>query len=88
MGQELLTNALRHGKARWVRVTLRFDEGHVQLGIADDGQGFDPKIRGGGYGLRSIRETIKRLKGHLDVDSCLGLGSCITITLPIRRWRP
>jgi signal transduction histidine kinase len=88
MGQEALTNALRHGRAKWVRVTLRFEEHQVQLSIADDGQGFDPKVRGGGYGLRSIRETIKRLKGHLDVDSSLGLGSCLTITLPIRRWRP
>jgi signal transduction histidine kinase len=88
MGQEALTNALRHGRARWVRVTLRFEERRVHLSIADDGQGFDPKAGGGGYGLRSIRETIKRLKGHLDVDSSLGLGSCITITLPIRRWRP
>ncbi len=88
MGQEALTNALRHGRAKWVRVTLRFEERQVQLSIADDGQGFDPKVRGGGYGLRSIRETIKRLKGHLDVDSSLGFGSCITITLPIRRWRP
>jgi signal transduction histidine kinase/ligand-binding sensor domain-containing protein len=88
MGQEALTNALRHGRAKWVRVTLRFEERQVQLSIADDGQGFDPKVRGGGYGLRSIRETIKRLKGRLDVDSSLGFGSCITITLPIRRWRP
>jgi signal transduction histidine kinase len=71
-----------------VRVTLRFDERQVQLSIADDGQGFDPNVQGGGYGLRSIRETIKRLKGHLDIDSSLGFGSCITITLPIRRWRP
>ena len=88
MGQEALTNALRHGRAKWVRVTLRFEERQVQLSIADDGQGFDPKAQGGGYGLRSIRETIKRLKGHLDIDSSLGFGSCITITLPIRRWRP
>ncbi len=88
MGREALTNALRHGRAKWVRVTLIFEEQQVQLSIADDGQGFDPRAEGGGYGLRSIRETIKRLKGHLDIDSSLGLGSCITITLPIRRWRP
>lgn len=88
IGQEALTNALRHGKARWVRITLRFDEGQVQLSIADNGLGFDPKVRGGGYGLRSIRETVQQLKGHLDVDSSPGLGVCITITLPLRRWRP
>lgn len=88
MAQELLTNALRHGKARWVRVTLQFDPRHVNLSIEDDGKGFDPTASAGGYGMRSIRESVKLLRGHLDIDSSEGLGSRISITLPYRRWRP
>ena len=88
MAQEALTNALRHGKARWVRVVLQFEGRQVCLSIDDDGQGFDPATQAAGYGLRSIRESIKQLKGHLDIDSSQGLGSRLTITLPIRRWRP
>ena len=87
MAQEALTNALRHGRARWVRVTLQFELRHVILSIDDDGMGFDPAAGVAGYGLRSIRESIRQLKGHLDIDSSQGLGSRITITLPIRRWR-
>ncbi len=87
MAQEALTNALRHGKAQWVRVVLQFEGRQVCLSIADDGQGFDPSTQAAGYGLRSIRESIKQLKGHLDIDSSQGLGSRITITIPIRRWR-
>jgi signal transduction histidine kinase len=88
MAQEMLTNALRHGKARWVRVVLQFEKRQVCLSIEDDGRGFDPSADVAGYGMRSIRESIKKLRGQLDIDSSQGLGSRITITLPTRRWRP
>lgn len=87
MAQEALTNALRHGKARWVRVGLHFEGRTVCLSIDDDGRGFDPSSQPSGFGLRSIRESIKQLGGHLDIESSQGLGSRLTITLPIRRWR-
>ncbi|MBK9797604.1 MAG: hypothetical protein IPP58_14155 [Holophagaceae bacterium] len=88
MAQEMLTNALRHGKARWVRAVLQFEGRVVRLCIEDDGRGFDPSADVAGYGMRSIRESLKQLGGQLDIDSSQGLGSRITITLPIRRWRP
>ena len=87
MAQEMLTNALRHGKARWVRVVLQFEGGKVHLSVEDDGKGFDPSADVAGYGMRSIRESVKQLRGKLDIDSSQGLGSRITITLPTRRWR-
>ena len=88
MAQEMLTNALRHGKARWVRVILQFQGRQVHLCVEDDGQGFDPAASAAGYGMRSIRDSLKQLGGHLDIDSSPGFGSRITITLPLRRWRP
>ena len=88
MAQEMLTNALRHGKARWVRVVLQFEGGQVRLSIEDDGQGFDPATVTAGYGMRSIRESIRQMRGDLEIDSTPGFGSRITITLPTRRWRP
>jgi len=88
MAQELMTNALRHGKARWVRVVLEFQPRQVRINVEDDGRGFDPKAAVAGYGMRSIRESISKLRGYMDIDSSQGLGSRITITLPTRRWRP
>jgi signal transduction histidine kinase/ligand-binding sensor domain-containing protein len=88
MAQEALTNALRHGKAQWVRVTVQHGARQVGLRIEDDGRGFDPAAGAAGYGLRSIRETLKQLHGHIDIDSGLGRGTRITIILPLRRWRP
>lgn len=88
MAQELMTNALRHGKARWVRVVLEYESRRVRINVEDDGRGFDPSAAAAGYGMRSIRESISKLGGHMDIDSSQGLGSRITITLPNRRWRP
>jgi signal transduction histidine kinase len=87
MAQEMLTNALRHGKAKWVRVVLQFEARKVHLSVEDDGKGFDPSADVAGYGMRSIRESVKQLRGQLEIDSSQGLGSRITITLPTRRWR-
>jgi len=88
MAQELMTNALRHGKARWVRVVLEFELRQVRIHVEDDGRGFDPAASVAGYGMRSIRESISKLGGRMDINSSEGLGSRITITLPTRRWRP
>ncbi|WP_306590894.1 sensor histidine kinase [Geothrix sp. 21YS21S-4] len=87
MAQEALTNALRHGHARWVRVVLQYEGRQVRLHMEDDGQGFDPSANAAGYGMRSIRESVRQWRGRIDVDSGPGLGTRITITLPIPRWR-
>jgi signal transduction histidine kinase/streptogramin lyase len=88
MAQETLTNALRHGRARAIQVLLAWEGRRVRLSVQDDGCGFDPKAQSAGYGMHSIRETLRRLRGRLDVESRPGAGARITITLPIRRWRP
>ncbi len=88
MAQELFTNALRHGHAHWLRVLLQYDRRAVTLCIEDDGQGFDPAAEAGGYGMQSIRETVRQWNGHLDILSSDGLGSSITLSLPLHRWRP
>ncbi len=88
MAQETLTNALRHGRARSIQVLLAYERRQVRLSIQDDGLGFDPAADATGYGMRSIRETLRQLRGRLDVESHPGAGARITITLPFRRWRP
>ena len=88
MAQELLTNALRHGHARWVRAVLHFEGRRVTLTVEDDGQGFNPTATAGGYGMRSIRDTLHQLGGRMEIDSTPGFGSHITLSVPFRRWLP
>jgi signal transduction histidine kinase/ligand-binding sensor domain-containing protein len=85
VGQEALTNAVRHAGARTVRVRLEYGRGQVRLHIEDDGRGFDVQTIGaasGGYGLRGMRERLTQIGGALSVESQPGRGTEIAATVP------
>ncbi|MCA1568330.1 MAG: histidine kinase [Acidobacteria bacterium] len=88
VGQEALTNAVRHAGARTVRARLEYGDGRVTLHIEDDGQGFDVHAtgagwNGGGFGLRGMRERLTQIGGSLSVESMPGRGTEITATVPL-----
>lgn len=83
--REAVGNAVRHGKARNVRVALRQGEGANDrtLTIEDDGTGFDVSstlAHSSGYGLTSMRERARSLPGRLDVEAEPGAGSVVRVT--------
>lgn len=83
IGQESLTNAIRHADARRIGVRLRFGDGWVTLVVRDDGRGFDVSARSGqGYGLSGMRERVAALGGSLSIDSKPGEGTEVSATLP------
>lgn len=83
IGQESLTNAIRHAKARRIAVRLRFGDGWVTLVVRDDGAGFDVSDRfGKGFGLSGMRERVVALGGSLSIDSKPGEGTEVSATLP------
>ncbi|MDJ0365664.1 sensor histidine kinase [Hymenobacter sp. H14-R3] len=81
MVQELLTNALRHARARQVLVQLMRHGPELQLVVEDDGQGFDPTAAGAGVGLRSVRTRAAYLGGTLEVQSAPGQGTSVSLDL-------
>jgi signal transduction histidine kinase len=84
IGQESLTNAVRHAGPKHILVRLRFGDGWVTLVIKDDGRGFDVADRAGkGYGLTGMRERVDALGGSLSIDSGTGEGTEVSVTLPI-----
>jgi signal transduction histidine kinase/ligand-binding sensor domain-containing protein len=88
VGQEALTNAVRHAGARTVRARLEYGGAQVQLRIEDDGHGFDvhttdAAANGGGFGLRGMRERLTQIGGTLSVESLPGRGTEITATVPL-----
>lgn len=83
IGQESLTNAVRHAAPRRIEVRLRFGDGWVTLVVKDDGCGFDVAGRvGKGYGLTGMRERVEALGGSLSIDSRNGDGTEVSVTLP------
>jgi signal transduction histidine kinase len=82
--REAVTNAMRHGRAARVEVSLSQDDA-VRLSIADDGRGFDaaaPAPRDTGFGLLSMEERAQALGGRLAVRSAPGSGTRIVVDLP------
>src|ERR1700692_1364047 len=83
IGQEVLTNVLRHARARTFNVLLVFDSREIRLNLRDDGCGFDPKRRHEGFGLQGMRERAEGMGGHLSIESANGKGTMISIVLPL-----
>lgn len=67
---ELISNSLKHSKARNVYISLMADDQSVSLHYLDDGIGFDSDIlelSEKGMGFANIRSRIKSLNGTFDI---------------------
>lgn len=85
IAQEGLRNAVRHGRADRIEVSLRgMDEG-LQLAVHDNGCGFDPSHsrRGPSLGIASMRERARLLNGDLDIESEPGAGTTVIAWVPL-----
>lgn len=84
IGQEALTNVLKHtGSGTRTRVRLRYLPGCVELEIADDGLGRPlPRPRGGGLGLRGMRERVAAMRGTLTAEPRRTGGFLVRATVP------
>jgi signal transduction histidine kinase len=88
--RELLKNAIKYAKARNIVVTLSVKGNLLQLVVEDDGVGFNVESvlayssERFGYGLFSIRERLKNQGGTMLISSQEGVGSRITLTVPVK----
>jgi len=92
--QEATTNIARHADAESTSISLEFNETCIAVHIEDDGKGFDlnevMRSRDGerGLGLLSMEERAELLGGHLSIKSRPGLGTQITVKIPIEQEIP
>ncbi len=84
IARECISNALRHGEARKVLITLTLADGHGVLTVKDDGRGFDPAaVTGQGSGLTNLASRAREMGGTMRLDSAPGRGSAVIITFPL-----
>jgi len=83
IGQEVLTNVLRHARASEFKVLLVFDSSEIRLELRDNGCGFDPQRKHEGFGLQGMRERAEGMGGRLTIQSAAGKGTAISIVLPV-----
>jgi signal transduction histidine kinase len=80
--QESLTNAVRHGRATSIIITLREEETYMNLTIKDNGIGkSDIKF---GFGLNGMKERLESLQGGLKIESNENEGTIVSCFLPVR----
>jgi signal transduction histidine kinase len=82
IGQETLTNAIRHGHAQRIAMELDFSDDAVLLRLTDDGNGFDPNSAFDGLGLAGIRARISSMGGQLSISSAAGSGTTVVVSVP------
>jgi two-component system sensor histidine kinase UhpB len=85
IAQESLRNGVAHGGARCLFVSLERSGEHVELTVADDGQGFDLEgvhRNGSGLGLVSIEERARVIGGNVQVVTAPGKGTTIRVRAP------
>lgn len=79
--QEALANVHRHAAASRVGVELAYRREVVTLLVTDDGRGFDPSSRGGGFGLDGMRARVAQVEGTMQIQTAAGEGTTIRIDL-------
>ncbi|SHL21801.1 Histidine kinase-, DNA gyrase B-, and HSP90-like ATPase [Chitinophaga jiangningensis] len=82
--QELLNNAVRHGKAKNIMLQVSIDEGKCYITAEDDGKGFDITNSSKGIGLNNIRNRVGFMKGNIDIDSRINQGTTVNIELNVQ----
>jgi signal transduction histidine kinase len=83
--QEALTNVARHSEASRVEVTMRLNNGDLQVEIADNGKGIDQAmiVHPESLGIMSMQERARILGGKIVITSNPGKGTCIVLSAPI-----
>jgi signal transduction histidine kinase len=86
IGQEALTNALKHAQAGRLDIHLRFSEAALELEVQDDGRGFhaDGPVPAGHFGIVGMRERAAKVGGTLSVASAPGRGTTVVATVSRR----
>jgi signal transduction histidine kinase len=81
IAQEALTNAVKYANARNFSATLAVDADKIQLRLADDGRGFDPRKEHDGFGLTGMKERVDRMSGEFIIRTKQGVGTEILVEL-------
>lgn len=82
--QEGITNALRHGQARTLRLQVRAEADGIALQLLDDGKGLPAGWPEGGAprGLRWLAERVEAVGGLLQVEPAPGGGARLRVRVP------
>jgi signal transduction histidine kinase len=73
----------KHSRAERARVRVAVGQGTAEVTVEDDGAGFDPLARTGGYSLVGMRERVELAHGRLFISSAPGKGTAVRASIPV-----
>jgi two-component system, LuxR family, sensor kinase FixL len=86
IAQEAATNAIKHGQAKCILLSLTSNNSRLVLKIKDDGAGFRAQSpQGKGMGLRVMHHRARMIGATISLRQSKGRGVTVTCTLPRRR---
>jgi signal transduction histidine kinase len=86
IGNEAISNAVRHSGSEVVRVQLAYSSLAFQLTVHDQGRGFEvPQVSqyAAHFGLLTMKERAAEIEADLRLDSRPGGGTTVTLTVPL-----
>ncbi|MBI3848854.1 MAG: PAS domain S-box protein [Verrucomicrobia bacterium] len=79
IAQEAINNAIKHGKARNILITLKPVDGNICLTVADDGIGFSKEsTQSTGMGLQIMNYRAGMIGASLEIRRANGRGTTVT----------
>jgi PAS domain S-box-containing protein len=88
IAQEAISNAVRHGKAKRIELSLRNDGAGLALSISDDGEGLGPKTtpvasreNPQGIGMQTMAYRAKMISAILEVRPGIRRGVVVTCSI-------
>lgn len=86
LSQEAVTNAIKHGRGRNIRISLMDDTEFLTLKIEDDGRGFErTQEPSAGSGLRIMRYRAELIGATLSIAVAQPHGTIVTCQVPHRQ---
>jgi signal transduction histidine kinase len=83
IAQEAVGNAIKHGQAKSITVTLEENEDGIRLAVSDDGRGLDKGPAGAkGMGLRIMADRARMIGGRFSVASHRPRGVELSCLIP------
>ncbi|TKJ34773.1 MAG: hypothetical protein CEE38_16570 [Planctomycetes bacterium B3_Pla] len=88
--RELLINVTKHADATTAKISLERIENKLHITVEDNGDGFDVSVLDSqsrqpkGFGVLSVRERLRHIGGHFEIQSGNGSGTKVTLVAPLR----
>jgi signal transduction histidine kinase/ligand-binding sensor domain-containing protein len=85
--REALANAIRHGEASCIEVSLDFSASHLRIVVRDDGAGIPAEVlqqghREGHLGMLGMRERARQLGARIEIGKPVGGGTVVELIVP------